>query len=264
MPYYDSIDIVDPDEIDSPMMGSAMDNYLTTSKEHCHRKGQLLYCSKGVIHFYCEKYYFLLPPSKAAWIPPGFQHDVHSASKVNYRSLYIDIKQFPNLPEQMEILQVDPLLKLLIEKCCSFEPFYSKDSAAFRLAMVIVDAINQAIKLPLSLPKPSDERLKALFRVLLASPGDIKSVNDYAQSVNITARTLNRITQKDIGMSFEKWRMQLRLMQAFDLLGCGLSVTEVSQRLGYSNDSTFIARFKQWFGQTPARYRRKAQLTVII
>ena len=58
-------------------------------------------------------------------------------------------------------------------------------------------------------------------------------------------------------MSFEKWRMELRLMHAFELLERGYSVTKVSQCLGYSNDSTFIARFKQWAGETPARYRRK-------
>ena len=210
-----------------------------------------------MIHFYCQGRYFLLPPSKAAWIPPELKHEAHSTTKVSYRSLYIDVKEFVGLPNQMQILQVDPLLRLMIEKHCSFEPTHTKYSPEFRLSMVIIDAIIQSVKLPLSLPRPSDNRLNQLFKMKLQSLGDTKSVNEYAQLVNITSRTLNRITQKEIGMSFEKWRMELRLMHAFELLERGYSVTKVSQCLGYSNDSTFIARFKQWAGETPARYRRK-------
>ncbi|MGQ3887499.1 AraC family transcriptional regulator [Legionella sp. CNM-1927-20] len=259
MPYYTVQDIIDPDEIAAPVIGFAFDKQPTTPGEHCHRKGQLLYCSRGVTHFYCQGRYFLLPPSKAAWIPPNVKHDVYSASKVSYRSLYIDVKQFLQLPDAMQILQVEPLLKLMIEKFCFIKPGYTKDSPEFRLATVIVDFINQAITLPLSLPKPLDKRLNKIFQAILQTPGEAKSVNDYAQMVNITARTLNRITQKEIGMSFEKWRLELRLMHAFALLERGYSVTQVSQCLGYSNDSSFIARFKQWAGETPAQYRRKVQ-----
>ncbi|STX51479.1 AraC family transcriptional regulator [Legionella busanensis] len=260
MPYYTVKDKIDPDEIDSPMIGFAFDNYPTTPGEHCHRKGQLLYCSQGVTHFYCQGRYFLLPPSKAAWIPPNVVHDVHSASKVSYRSLYIKVEHFLPLPNTMEILQVEPLLKLMVDKFCFVKPDYLQDSPEFRLATVIVDFIKQAITLPLSLPKPMDKRLNKIFQTILQAPGEAKSVNDYAQMVNITARTLNRITQKEIGLSFEKWRMELRLMHAFVLLERGYSVTQVSQSLGYSNDSSFIARFKQWAGETPAQYRRKVQI----
>lgn len=259
MSHYHRKTFFDPDKIDLPMIGVAINNSPSTPGEHCHQKGQLLYCSKGVIHFYCQERYFLLPPSKAAWIPPGVKHDVHTASIVSYRSLYIDVRQFVKLPEQMQIVQVEPLLKLMIEKCCFFKQDYSKNDPEFRLARVIIDAINQAIKLPLSLPRPSDKRLNELFKMMLHSPGELKSVTEYAQLVNITPRTLNRITQKEIGMSFEKWRIELRLMHAFELLEQGYSVTQVSQCLGYSNDSSFIARFKQWTGETPARYRRKVQ-----
>lgn len=257
MPYYELNNTPDPDYIDSPMVGLAINQHPTAHGEQAHQKGQLLYCNKGVIHFYCQGRYFLLPPSKAAWIPPGLKHDVHSITHVSYRSLYIDVKEFLPLPKQMQILQVEPLLKCLIEKCCSFEPGYSKNSHEFRMASVIIDAINAAIELPLSLPIPTEKRLLVLFHSILKAPGETKTVNDYAKLINITPRTLNRITQKEIGMSFEKWRLELRLMHAFELLDCGYSITQISQSLGYSNDSSFIARFKQWVGETPAKYRQK-------
>lgn len=256
MPYFQINEIIDPDSINSPMIGLAVDNYPSTHGEHSHQKGQLMYCSQGVAHFYSQNRYFLLPPTKAVWIPSGVKHEIKSNQNVSYRSLYIDESKFIQLPKEMKIIHVEPVLKLLIEKFCFIEPIYSNDSAEFRLATVIVDLINDATPLPLSLPQPSDPRLNKIFDRLRQTI-EIRPVDDYAAQVHLTSRSLNRLAQKEFGMSFEKWRLQLKLMQAIDLLETCKSVTEVSQILGYSNDSSFITRFKQWYGETPAQYRKK-------
>lgn len=256
MPYFEVDEIIDPDSSDLPMTGLAVDNYPSTHGRHKHVKGQLMYCSQGVSHFYGQDRYFLLPPSKAVWIPGGIEHEIKAEKFVSYRSLYIDEKQFLPLPAEITIIQVEPVLKLLIEKFCLIDVSYTKDSQEYRLATVIVDFINKAKPLSLSVCCPSDKRLKVIFDSLIHSPETMMSVDEYASLAHLSARSLNRLSQKEFGMSFEKWRLQIKLMYALELLESCKSVTEVSQRLGYSNDSSFIARFKQWYGETPAQYRK--------
>lgn len=255
--YKNAQEIKDPDSLRCPMHGIAVDDYLTNHGAHSHKKAQLLYCSRGVIHFYCHTHYFLLPPSKAAWIPAGWTHDIRSSSKVCYRSLYIETEYFKPLPSQMTIFNVDPLLKLLIEKACSFETNYNLESAEFRLAQVIIDEMNKAKTLPFYIPMPKDDRLKRLFDYFFNQPDARETIDSIAAQLHITSRTLTRLCHNDLGMGFEKWRLQFKLYHAFLLLEEGHSVTYVSQCLGYSSDSSFIARFKQSTGETPASYRRQ-------
>jgi AraC-like DNA-binding protein len=55
-------------------------------------------------------------------------------------------------------------------------------------------------------------------------------------------------------VSFGRWRQQLRLLAALELLGAGESVTRVAFEVGYEDVSSFISAFKGAMGETPARY----------
>ncbi len=72
--------------------------------------------------------------------------------------------------------------------------------------------------------------------------------------MSTSVRTLERLFQKETGMTFGKWRQQLRLLHALRLLAGGRPVTAVALDVGYDSPSAFIAAFKGFFGTTPARY----------
>ncbi len=55
-------------------------------------------------------------------------------------------------------------------------------------------------------------------------------------------------------MTFGRWRQQLRLLQAMQLLAAGRPVTAVALEVGYDSPSAFIAMFKRTLGTTPHRY----------
>ena len=73
----------------------------------------------------------------------------------------------------------------------------------------------------------------------------------------MTARTAARLFAKETGLTFAQWRQQLRLLKGMQWLSQGRSVTEVALEVGYLDVSGFITVFKQAFGDTPARYRRR-------
>jgi AraC-like DNA-binding protein len=74
-------------------------------------------------------------------------------------------------------------------------------------------------------------------------------------------RTIERLFQKETGLTFGKWRQQLRLMQAMRLLAEGAKVTHAALEAGYSTPSAFISMFRKMLGTTPTSYFRALSKT---
>ena len=54
-----------------------------------------------------------------------------------------------------------------------------------------------------------------------------------------------------MGLTFELWRRQARLLKAIELLAGGTSVKEVAFEIGYEGSSTFVEMFRKTMGATP-------------
>ena len=67
---------------------------------------------------------------------------------------------------------------------------------------------------------------------------------------------MERLFQEEVGMTFGKWRQQLRLMQSMRLLAEGAKVTHAALESGYSTPSAFIFMFRKVLGITPRLYFR--------
>src|SRR2546422_875725 len=80
------------------------------------------------------------------------------------------------------------------------------------------------------------------------------SLASLCKSVGVGVRTLQRAFRRDIGMDFESWRRQVRLMKAVELLVAGRSVKEVAFLVGYQEPSAFVALFRGAFGDTPKKW----------
>jgi AraC-like DNA-binding protein len=122
---------------------------------------------------------------------------------------------------------------------------------------VALDQLPTLPLLALHLPEPEDERLQQITRGLASHPSDARSLADWAKEAGLTARTAERLFQIELGMTFGKWRQQLRLLVALEQLAHGESVTNVALAVGYSDVSAFIAMFKGALGITPVQYFRQ-------
>lgn len=60
-------------------------------------------------------------------------------------------------------------------------------------------------------------------------------------------------------MRFGKWRQQLRLLRAMELLAWGEKVTTAAAEAGYNSTSAFISMFRKQLGRTPTRYFARRQ-----
>lgn len=125
------------------------------------------------------------------------------------------------------------------------------------LLQVLLDELHAAEVTPLSrLPEASDPRLQRVVHALRARPDDARGLGGWADVAAASPRTLARLFQRELGMSFGTFRSELRLRASLERLAAGESVTTVALSLGYESTSAFIAMFRRHLGQTPTSYFR--------
>ena len=77
-----------------------------------------------------------------------------------------------------------------------------------------------------------------------------------AEALHTSAQTLRR-RLKEEGLTYQELKDQMRRDTALHYLGRGdLSIQDVSEKLGFSESSTFHRAFKKWTGITPGAYRQ--------
>jgi AraC-like DNA-binding protein len=74
--------------------------------------------------------------------------------------------------------------------------------------------------------------------------------------LGLSARTLTRRFNDEVGLSLSVWRRRLRMFKAIEMLGGGCSVTQTAFDLGYGSSSAFIFAFRQEMGRSPLAYCR--------
>lgn len=221
---------------------------------HVHRKGQLMYTLRGVIHCQIEAGIWIVPPQCALWIPGGLSHAARGAGEAEVYCLLIDPHAAGALPPQCCTLAVSGLLHELIAKAVSFPHWYEEDGAQGRLISTLLDELAQAPIEDLHLPMPQDPRLRRLADSLLANPGDKATLGQWAVRIGMSERSMTRLLLEEFGLSFGRWRRQLHVILSLQRLARGESVQRVALDLGYENASGFITMFRKAMGQPPARY----------
>lgn len=221
---------------------------------HTHRKGQLMYTLRGVIHCEIEAGIWIVPPQCALWIPGGVSHSARGNGEAHVYCLLIDPDAAGALPTQCCTLGVSGLLHELISKAISFPQLYEVDGAQGRLVNTLLDELAQAPLEALHLPMPQDARLRRLANSLLADPADKATLGQWAMRIGMSERSMTRLLLEELGLSFGRWRRQLHVILSLQRLATGDSVQRVALDLGYENASGFITMFRKTVGQPPARY----------
>ena len=220
---------------------------------HQHDYAHLAYPATGVLTITAAGGTWVAPANRAMWIPAGFDHYNEVFGSTDGRMLIVPGAMAGALPPQPAVLVVSPLVRELLLTLTG--PRLLDPPARDRLVQVAIDELVGAPELPLHLPTPHDDRLRAIADLLHADPANSSTLAELGHVVGASERTLSRLFDSELKMSFRQWRIQLRIHHALVLLSAGRSVTETSLACGWSNPSTFIATFAGVLGQTPGRYQ---------
>lgn len=228
-----------------------------TTVQHNHERHQLIYATRGVVHMATAAGEWILPPCRALWISGGTQHTLTVKRPAEINILYIDPNIYPFKSfTRCCVVEVTPLVRELISACTLLTWNYEPGTPDSRLSEVLIDQIKRLDLAPLDLNLPKDERALRVVELLKKNPGTQKSLNELAQEVGASARTIERLFSRETYLSFGAWRHRHRMLFAIERLAYGHNVTRVALETGYESSSSFIASFRTMFGTTPSRYFR--------
>jgi AraC-like DNA-binding protein len=197
---------------------------------------------------------WVVPPLRAVWIPAAVPHTITMSGVVAMRTLYLKPRLAKPLPRTCCVINVSPLLKELILHACGARTLKKSTRWQHHLIDIILDQLQTVQMVPLQLPHLSDPRAVRIAEVLMADPGNGRTLAQICAAGGASKRTLERLFQEETGMTCGKWRQQLRLMQAMRLLAEGAKVTHAALEAGYSTPSAFISMFRKTLGTTPTLY----------
>jgi AraC-like DNA-binding protein/mannose-6-phosphate isomerase-like protein (cupin superfamily) len=226
----------------------------TVIPPHRHDWHQLIYAREGVMWVHTAQGDWVVPPNRAVWVPAGVEHSIEMVGNVLIQTIYFAAGISVALSRSCCAVNISPLLRELILHTVTLGFLDCNLPAQARLIQFLADHLAALPTIPLQLPLPSDDRARRVVAWLQAHPDDPGLTKQIAKRVAISARTLERLFQKETGMTFGRWRQQLRLLHALRLLAGERPVTEVALEVGYESPSAFIAMFKRTLGTTPRRY----------
>lgn len=86
------------------------------------------------------------------------------------------------------------------------------------------------------------------------------TLKDAADSVFLTPKYLSRIFRERTGMGFSDYKIKVKIDQAKKMLrSSGLTLKQISAKLGYANAESFIRQFERRERTTPTAYRAGRQ-----
>lgn len=260
MAWLQADDLFDADAHDAPVVGIAASLGQHDSGLHQHGRGQLLYARKGCIRITLANQVCLLPPSRAAWIPPATAHRAVMKEVVDYRSLYFSAELSLQVDAAVCVVEVSPLLEAVLEPMAQadFDVDWSQGRYRYLLGLCL-DEMQNALRQPTLLPLPQDRRLHSLIAQPERLPPELRELE---QEVGASARTIGRIFRLETGMSYQQWRQQWRLMRAIELLAIGKNYSYTATMLGFQSESAFVAFFKGMVGRTPREFLKVGVGTV--
>ncbi len=223
---------------------------------HSHRRGQIIGATTGVLGLRTDTEYWLVGPGQALWLPPGLSHTARSHGAIGGWSLYVGLQRCADLPSQPFLVRGTPLMNAQAERLSrmTFEGLW--DQRLARLAETFWDEFLSQPHATLSLPLPSDPRLRRVAEALGEQPGDRRSQADWAGVAGLSLRSFVRHFSDETGLPFSVWRQRARIVNAQEQLARAAPVMQVALNVGYESLGAFAATFRRLTGHSPSAYAR--------
>jgi AraC-like DNA-binding protein/quercetin dioxygenase-like cupin family protein len=235
---------------------------------HSHPWAQVAISTTGVIRLTVNHGTYIVPPSRALWIPPGVEHAVTMVEDADLRTLYFHQPRGrcgPGVPRDQEdawrqcrVLEVSDLLRALVREMPTApdgDPAISPADLRREqhLSALVRGELARAAAVKLGVDLPQDKRLRHLCEAVLADPTRHETLADWAQDTGASPRTVARLFRSELGSTFTQWRQQVILAKAVSLAAGRMPMGQIAAELGYSA-SAFSAMVRKSVGQPPGRF----------
>src|SRR5450631_2397909 len=96
-------------------------------KPHWHARAQFVFAVEGTMRVRTARRVWIVPPTRALWVPARTVHEVQMYGVVQMRSLYVDDTAGEGMSSSCVVLNVTPLLKELIVRAVALPADYDEN-----------------------------------------------------------------------------------------------------------------------------------------
>lgn len=196
---------------------------------------------------------WMVPPQYAVWVPGQLSHSNRATPGARACFLFIEPGAAP-MPDRCCTLKISPLVRELILTLAERGGESLAAPATARLVQVLFDELPRQPQEHLQLPVSNHPKIRQMVTMMAEDPARWQTLSQWAAVFAMSERNLARLVVRETGLSFRRWRHQLQLILALQLLIRGQTVQQTAQALGYDSTTAFITMFKKGLGQTPGRY----------
>ncbi len=212
-----------------------------------HVHGGLLWVFQGVMTAHLGDRRWLLTPKDAVWLPPLVDRDV--VANVPSRAIFVEWNGVPP-SSPVHRMRVDGRAAELLHDLWTIRDPAAVGSLWPRVVRSLAPVADAGLRIPI----PEDPRGRDLAARFMHDPADARTLPEWGESTYTSAKTLQRIFLRETGMTFPRWRTQVRLNASLPKLARGISVQDTAMGIGYRSSVGFIGAFAAQFGVTPGRF----------
>ncbi|MET0422923.1 MAG: AraC family transcriptional regulator [Actinoplanes sp.] len=227
--------------------GSEVPGVATEWPPHSHPMHELVWVRGGTLTSRIGKEIFTVPAGFGLWLPAGVVHGGRLTAAAELHDAFFAPDRTPVEFAGPTSITMTPLLESLLVRLAG--PGLDAGARA-RTEAVVFDVLAPSER-QFALELPGDPRIDPIAEALLRNPSDDRGLQEWADQLGLSERTITRAFRGATGLSFAQWRQALRVHEALALLSEGADVRGVSERLGYAQPSTFIAAFRRVMKVTP-------------
>lgn len=230
---------------------------------HSHNKGQLSYVEGGIAYITINYKTYVVPARHYFWIPQGMPHILRIANSATVlRSLYFYAHDDDRNVFYTK-LGIYPASELLIQMINYSERWDGRhvtqkdENFEFLVALkkLLPELNNKA--LPIILPTTDDEHMQQITRYLEKNIAERLTLEGVSRRFNISERSLSRLFQASLHISFLQYLKTLRMVKAIELiLKTNKPISDIAYSVGYTSISSFSDAFHEFTNSRPTDFRK--------
>lgn len=223
-------------------------------KPHWHARAQFVFAVAGTMRVRTPRHVWIVPSSRALWVPAHTAHEIQMYGVVQMRSLYVNGDAGAGMPSSCVVLNITPLLRELVVRAVALPATYDENGDDGLLMRLLMAEVRRLTPCALDLPLPESPDLTQLCERILADFSAKRPCGLDASDMHTSTRTLYRRFLRETGITFARWKQQARLLESIRRLAEGAPVTTVAIDLGYESPSAFSTMFRRALGIAPRAF----------
>lgn len=226
---------------------------------HQHDKAQLLLVYGGIAYLQTDATDFYIPSNHYIWIPKNYPHNLmFNTQDLSIINVYFPGEKADRFYDELGIYPVSKLLEEMLSFSEKWQGDYFKGSWEFEFLLTLKGVLSRENlkKFSIQLPTTDDQRLNAIIDNFRNRLNEDLSLDTLAQQSGMSVRSLTRLFQTKLRITFVQYLKMLRIIRAMELIkDTDLNMTEVAYEIGYSNISAFSNNFHQLTNMRPTQFK---------